>query len=293
MLSVSGLGGKPYRDGSYEYYLSEKVITNDPKGVGAFMMAANEMELAAMPKPGKGKVVTLDTYFNNETRKDVLGKNYKYHYTWDDAANSGFWFLGNLFNYAGAKTNTLSVAPTAANLQNSDIYIIVDPDTEKETLKPNFATAKDAEELYNWVNNGGVLVLMTNDYTNAELTKFNTIANRFGIHFNSDMINAVKGNAYETGAFVIPAKHPIFKTAKKVYIKEISTLKLSGPAKPAFSSGKNVVMATAKVGKGTVFAVGDPWFYNEYVDGRKLPAEYQNFEAAKDLVNWLTTQASN
>lgn len=45
-VSVSGLGGKPYRDGSYAYYISEKVITNDPKGVGAFLLAANEMETA-------------------------------------------------------------------------------------------------------------------------------------------------------------------------------------------------------------------------------------------------------
>lgn len=59
-VSVSGLGGKPYRDGSYSYYLSEKVITNDPKGVGAFLLAANEMEIAALPKPGLGKTVTLD-----------------------------------------------------------------------------------------------------------------------------------------------------------------------------------------------------------------------------------------
>ncbi len=291
-VSVSGLGGKPYRDGSYEYYLREKVITNDPKGVGSFMLAANEMELAAMPKPGKNKVVTLDNYFNNETRKDVFGKNYKFHYTWNDAANSGFSFLGNLFRYAGAKTNTLTEAPTASNLQNADVYIIVDPDTEKETPQPNFATAKDADELYKWVSDGGVLVLMTNDFTNAELTNFNTISERFGIHFNADMINAVKNDAYETGAFTIPAKHPIFKTSKKVYIKEISTLKLSAPAKPAFTSGKNIVMATAKVGKGTVFAVGDPWFYNEYVDGRKLPAQYENFKAAKDLVNWLLAQIS-
>jgi len=44
-VSVAGLGGEPYRDGSYEYYLSEKVIDNDPKGVGAFLLAANEMEM--------------------------------------------------------------------------------------------------------------------------------------------------------------------------------------------------------------------------------------------------------
>lgn len=44
-VSVAGLGGEPYRDGSYEYYLSEKVIDNDPKGVGAYLLAANEMEM--------------------------------------------------------------------------------------------------------------------------------------------------------------------------------------------------------------------------------------------------------
>ena len=45
-VSVGGLGGTPYRDGSYEYYLSERVVTNDPKGIGAFLLASNEMELA-------------------------------------------------------------------------------------------------------------------------------------------------------------------------------------------------------------------------------------------------------
>ena len=46
-VSVAGLGGNPYRDGSYEYYLSEKVVTNDPKGIGALLLAATEMEIAA------------------------------------------------------------------------------------------------------------------------------------------------------------------------------------------------------------------------------------------------------
>jgi len=45
-VSVGGLGGNPYRDGSYEYYLSEKVVTNDPKGVGALLQAATEMARA-------------------------------------------------------------------------------------------------------------------------------------------------------------------------------------------------------------------------------------------------------
>jgi unsaturated rhamnogalacturonyl hydrolase len=41
---VGGLGGNPYRDGSFAYYMSEKVVTNDYKGVGAFILASVEME---------------------------------------------------------------------------------------------------------------------------------------------------------------------------------------------------------------------------------------------------------
>ena len=42
----AGLGGEPYRDGSFEYYVTEKIIPNDPKGVGPFILAAIEMEMA-------------------------------------------------------------------------------------------------------------------------------------------------------------------------------------------------------------------------------------------------------
>ena len=44
VCSVAGLGGDPYRDGSYEYYINEPVATNDLKGVGAFILAALEIE---------------------------------------------------------------------------------------------------------------------------------------------------------------------------------------------------------------------------------------------------------
>ena len=42
--SVAGLGGNPYRDGSFEYYISEDVRNNDPKGTGPFILAVIEME---------------------------------------------------------------------------------------------------------------------------------------------------------------------------------------------------------------------------------------------------------
>jgi unsaturated rhamnogalacturonyl hydrolase len=46
ICAVGGLGGQPYRDGSFEYYVSERVVSNDPKGVGPFILAALEMERA-------------------------------------------------------------------------------------------------------------------------------------------------------------------------------------------------------------------------------------------------------
>jgi unsaturated rhamnogalacturonyl hydrolase len=60
-VSVAGLGGNPYRDGSYEYYLSEKVVTNDPKGVGALLLAATEMELRAKKSPRDRRARSLTT----------------------------------------------------------------------------------------------------------------------------------------------------------------------------------------------------------------------------------------
>ena len=41
---VAGLGGAKRRDGSFEYYLSEKIIDNDPKGIGPFIKACLEIE---------------------------------------------------------------------------------------------------------------------------------------------------------------------------------------------------------------------------------------------------------
>jgi len=44
-VAVAGLGGKPYRDGTYAYYVQEPVKTDDIKGMGAFILAGNEMAL--------------------------------------------------------------------------------------------------------------------------------------------------------------------------------------------------------------------------------------------------------
>lgn len=40
----AGLGGNPYRDGSYEYYIQETIRSNDPKAVGPFILLSLEYE---------------------------------------------------------------------------------------------------------------------------------------------------------------------------------------------------------------------------------------------------------
>jgi len=44
ICKVAGLGGTPYRDGSYEYYINEPQAADDFKGVGPFIMALIEYE---------------------------------------------------------------------------------------------------------------------------------------------------------------------------------------------------------------------------------------------------------
>ena len=290
-VSVSGLGGNPYRDGSYAYYTGEKVVVNDPKGIGAFLLAAVATDELYTSFGTKEKTVLLDYYFNNERRKDITGASVRWHYTWEDRANSGFSILGQLFRQYGAHTDSLPVAPTADNLKHAAVYIIVDPDDEREVPAPHYPGPAEIGAIADWVKAGGVLVLMSNDSANAEFTHFNVLAGTFGIHFNYDDYHKVTGNNYQMGAFTMPVKDAIFKTTKKIYIKELSTLQLNPPALPYYSDSGHVVMAIARVGKGTVFAVGDPWFYNEYTDGRKLPADYENYNAARDWVQWLLLQA--
>ncbi|MFC4261462.1 glycoside hydrolase family 88 protein [Ferruginibacter yonginensis] len=289
-VKVSGLGGKPYRDGSVAYYLGEPVIVNDPKGMGAFIQAAAEVEMIPTLQIGKNKSVLLDYYFNHETQKDITGTTVQFHYIWEQMDNGGYSMLGHVFNKYGVATKKQMTAVTADDLKNTSIYFIIDPDWPKENKNPHYIEPAQIDVIYNWVKAGGVLMLFANDSNNVEFKHYNELANKFGIHFNENYRNMVKGNEYETGTFNILPNNLIFKTAKKLYLKEICTINVKAPAKAVLSDNSDVIMAVAKVGKGTVFAVGDPWLYNEYIDGRKIPSYLENYKGAEDLVQWLIKQ---
>ena len=292
-IGGAGLGGTPYRDGTYNYYIGEKIVQNDPKGVGAYVKAATEIESFSKAQIGKGKTVLLDDFFNREIKKDDTGTEISWHYKFNEYSNGGYGFWGNVFRSYGANTETLSVAPTASNLANASVYIIVDPDTDKETPKPNYIEAEHIKAISDWVKAGGTLVLMGNDFGNCEFDHFNNLAKTFGIEFNHDSKNKVLNDQFEQGRVTVPNGNLIFKNARDLYLKEISTLTLSGNAKSILDWNGDKIMAVSKYGKGTVFALGDPWVYDEYSDGRKLKGAFQNFTAAQELSAWLLAQVKS
>jgi len=289
-VKASGLGGDPYRDGSYAYYIGEKVVTNDPKGIGAFLLASSETETAQNAKLGRGLTVLVDGWFNSQQRTDGFGQKVYFHYKWNTWDEPGYSLFGHIFRNYGADTAELDAEPTAASLRNSQVYVIVSPDNLDKNPHPHYANAEDAAQIAQWVKAGGVLMIMENDTSYADLEHFNAVSEEFGIHFNSVLRKHVIGTNWEQGKIVIDGEGPIFHHPHTIYVKDVCTISVSGPAHVALSEGSDIFMATAKYGKGTVYAMVDPWLYNEYTDGRKLPASYDNFAAGNELVRWVLEQ---
>jgi unsaturated rhamnogalacturonyl hydrolase len=290
-VTVGGLGGKPYRSGSYDYYIGEKTRVNDAKGIGAFLLAGSEMEQASTEALGQGKTVLVDAWFNSQTRQNAAGQTELFHYKWDDDSNNGFAFFGRAFQRYGTKLATEKTAPTTADLKKAQIYILASPDIPSKNPNPHYMDAKSVDVIANWVKGGGVLLLMENDGPNSEFTHFDMLSDRFGIHFNQVLVNHVVGNDYPAGELEIPAGTGVFEHSHLAYMKDTCTISPTKPAKSIVTKEGHVMIAVAKYGKGTVFAVVDPWVYNEYVDRRNhLPLKYDNFAAAIDLAGWAVRQ---
>jgi unsaturated rhamnogalacturonyl hydrolase len=289
-VKASGLGGEPYRDGSYAYYIGEKVVTNDPKGVGAFLLASTEMEYAPESTVARGDTVVVDGWFNSQLRTDAFGQQINFHYKWNTWDNPGYSLFGHLFREFGAQLSEHDDEPTLANLKGADVYVIASPDNLDKNPHPHFANAQDAAELAEWVKTGGVLVSMENDTSFADLDHFNVIGDKFGIHFNSVLRKHVIGTNWEQGRIDIDGKGPVFHHPHTIYVKDVCTITVSNSAHSVLAEGDDIFMATVKYGKGTVIAMTDPWLYNEYTDGRKLPALYDNYAAGKEFVRWILKQ---
>ena len=242
-------------------------------GTGALLLAATEMDLASTAALAKGQTVMVDAWYNSQQRRNAAGQMEYYHYKWSDLSDSGYSLLGHLFRSYGAGTATLVSAPTEAKLSHAQFYIIVSPDIPIKNPNPHYMNEQDAAEIASWVHDGGVLVLMENDPPNADISHLNLLADKFGIHFDDVLRHHIIGEQVVDGRIAVAAGGALFHHAHTLYMKDTCALSLRGTATALLRDRGDVVMATAKYGRGTVFAAVDPWVYNEYTDGRKDPED--------------------
>lgn len=228
-------------------------------------------------------VVGLDNWYNHESNAKT-GK--PFHYLWTDTEFSGYSRWGEIFTAKGAKITSVG-KPDADVLNKINVYIIVDPDTTTETPKPNYFEPVEIGAIKNWVEKGGVLAVLANDAPNCEFTQLNLLMSQFGMKFNHVTLHPVTGTDFEMGACKNLPDHPLFKGVTKIYIKEVSDINLSGTAKSVLTENGKVLIAENKFGKGYVFAIGDPWIYNEYIDHDRLPEGFENRKAAENLTDIL------
>ncbi|MGC2214333.1 MAG: hypothetical protein WA602_14090 [Silvibacterium sp.] len=257
----------------------------------SFCRAAAQTESASTASIGQGKTVMVDAWFNSQQRMNAAGQKVYFHYKWDDTSETGFSLLGQIFHRYGAKTDTLYTAPTVKKLNAAQIYIIASPDIPAKNPHPHYVQPRDAQQVAKWVKQGGVLVLMENDPANADIDHLNLLAQYFGIHFNDVLSHHVIGHQIESGRIPVSGEGPVFHHPHTLYMKDTCTLSVERPAVPLLTDKGQIVMASAKYGKGTVFAVVDPWLYNEYTNGRNLPAQYDNYAAGEEWARWLLEQA--
>jgi hypothetical protein len=126
ICKVGGLGGNPYRDGSYEYYLGEPVVTDDPKGVGAFILACVEIERAEDAVTSLKKMEELEVVVSPNPVNDQLFVNIPNH-------NSGFTY--SVSNSLGEQVSSGFTSPVDMSHLAPGIYYLKINDQERMTVK--------------------------------------------------------------------------------------------------------------------------------------------------------------
>jgi hypothetical protein len=261
----------------------DKTIMKIKKNPVRILTITASILLFSLSQTTTGQVIGLDNWFNNE----IHAKTKKpFHYLWTDTEFSGYSQWGEIFTSRGATLTTVG-KPVPAALGKIDVYIIVDPDTTTEATYPNYISTADIKAIVSWVKKGGVLAVLANDAPNCEFTHLNKLMSQFGMTFNHVTLHPVPGRDWEKGASVNLPDHALFRDVSKIYLKEVSDINLSGTAKSILTENGKVLIAENRVGKGYVFAIGDPWIYNEYIDHALLPDSFDNKKAAENLTDLL------
>jgi unsaturated rhamnogalacturonyl hydrolase len=204
---------------------------------------------------GASPTVLLDEFHNNETKIPD-------HYHWDGTKAGGLSELGKVLVSIGCVPKPLHEPESDKTLAEARVLIVVDPDTTAEADQPKYFTAAEIQAIDKWVKRGGQLVLLGNDKGNAEFEHFNRLAGRFGIQFLESTYPKTTGK----GILIAHGEHSFFDSGGTVYLVEVAPLQVRQPGDIVLADQGTAIMALVKHGKGRVFAVGDPWLYNEYID---------------------------
>jgi hypothetical protein len=200
-------------------------------------------------------VVLLDGYHNNETQDPL-------HYRWEGTKPGGFSELARLIQNAGAEIDTLKTEITPAALQHANIFIIVDPDNAAEAVQPRYIGETEKAVLEEWVRNGGRLVLLGNDKGNAEFEHFNRLAAAFGIEFLETTYKDAHGRDHLT----VSSSSPVLGAGLNAYLVNVAPLRVTNKTSETLLADNGTPLAVlVHHGQGLVFAIGDPWIYNEYI----------------------------
>ncbi len=218
-----------------------------------------------------GHVVALDGFHNNETQDRL-------HYRWEGTHRGGFSELGKLLQSLGGETRTVQERISRKTLAHTALFIVVDPDTPGEAAHPQYLENDEINALQEWVRAGGRLVLLGNDKGNAEFAHFNLLAERFGIQF----LETTYRNAQGDGHLTLATAGPILGNGLAIYLVDIAPLKITNKRADILLSDNGIpIIALVREGKGLVFALGDPWVYNEYIGSK------DNSQVAQHLFRYL------
>ena len=217
---------------------------------------------------GPKKIVALDCFHNNEKSP---------HYLWSQTDLGGYSKFAQIVLGLGADTISIHTAMDSTVLAPLDVLIISDPDTPSEATNPQYVSDAEAAALQKWVQRGGKLMLLGNNVGNCEFTHFNVLAGKFGIHFNED----TQSGGSNFGP--LPTTNPLFTGCTTLYVVDMCSLTITSPAQAAFTFSGDVLVATAAIGTsgGKVFALGDPWVYNEHLDAK------DNIPCVTNVMKWF------
>src|SRR5271154_1577002 len=168
----------------------------------------------------RGQTVMLDAWFNSQQRKNAAGQTEYFHYKWNDVSDSGFSLLGQIFQSHGVTLDTLYTAPTLDKLRRAQYYIIVSPDIPAKNPHPHYVQREDAEQIAEWVKQGGVLLLMANDPANGEIEHLDLLADIFGIHFTPVLSHHVVGDNHDAGRIPVAGNGPLFQRPHTLFMKD-------------------------------------------------------------------------